>query len=347
MDQQLRIDFEGPFKERMTVFRLRLQAILPEIVSLSAARLENVRQCLLAYFAHAGADACRYSQASPDALHETAELSRSVFSRARQDATAAGMIRAERVRVKRGQKRPPDRVWIDHDRILELVNSSRHQVGSGGTSRDQVGSGGITIRKPQIPLSPNLSNPPSPAARQPSTATGVGGDYELIAGKLRKLGVGLAEQSAKQFLAAGGTLSEFMEIQEHFLQSQSPPPAAWGPGALWLKLSRWYPGCSLSEGWPPANAAHEQAKRDAAKQLDLDRYDAKQRQSAADRKRVAQERAATDLIKPIVDRMTPGERAEILDRRCPEWKSFRLHSGSNLFLPYFQQELKELQEANA
>ena len=131
----------------MTVLRLKLAAITVAASALSEARLENVRQCLLAVFAHTGADPQRYSQASPDDLHATAELSRSVFSRARGDATRLGLLRDERPRVRRGQKRPPNQLWINHDEVDRLVARSREApspeaIGgpSGGIRWDQVGS---------------------------------------------------------------------------------------------------------------------------------------------------------------------------------------------------------------
>lgn len=330
----------------MTVFRLRLQVILPKIVSLSSARLENVRQCLLAYFAHTGADACRYSQASPDALYGTAELSRSVFSRARQDALAAGLIRTERVRVKRGHKRPPDRVWIEHARIIDLAQASRDQVGSGGTSREQVGSGGITIRKPPNPQSPNLSIPPSSSALKDPPAAGVGGDFDFIAGELRKLGLGLAEETASQFLASGGTVEDFEAIADHFRSNQLPAPPAWSPGALRVKLVRWHPGSLPKENWPTPNRDHERAKQSEERQR-VDRRNAERRIESTSRKKLLEaERVVNERIEQVVKRMTQHERSEVLDRRCPGWKSFGLHSASNIFLSYFREEIESLQEAH-
>lgn len=348
--------------ERNNKFRGLLYGIKASHVGLSGARWGNVIECLISIHSNAGAYRDAVCEKFPADLVATSKLSRSVFFRARTDAVSAGLLHAERVRVPRGSKRRlPDRLSINHsalDRLAEQGRDTREQVGSSGTSRDQVGSGGITYRKPKELKNLKTKNPPPPSVtddgngdlRSQGDGSPRGGrDFELILKELCKLGVkslaevpwGKAEKAAREFVSAGGTIAEFEAIAEVYRNAEQPSPPAWGPGALPIRLGRWYQGCDPAAEWPPESEGHERAKSDLRKQEELRSDEKRLVLIRTEKKKRSAESTVRDQLAIRVAGLSEAERREILDQRFPEWRNLRIQSTNQMLLSYFTAEFAE------
>jgi hypothetical protein len=320
---QYRLDFDGPPRERKAVFLARLAAVDPASLGVGAAAWGNVVRLLESVYFFAGWDHERYAQPSPEALQENADLSRSVLSRARRLAVALGLLTAERPRCRRGETRSPDRLWLQHDTIGRLAAASRC---SGGISRDQVGSGGIRwdhIKESPFPPNHQTPNPPPTPRRTPEPpggapapgphdatepSRGEGGWGEVVL-ELERAGLGATSTAVEAARSAGATPADVRAILAAYEARRTPQPAAWGPGALLLRLKRYRPGQGPTEGFPPPNPEHERARlaaeqdarrrRDAARYADRRReHDARAAERAAERNRLAELEAAARALGP-------------------------------------------------
>lgn len=265
MSDQYRLDFEGPRRERQYVFRLKLGAIDPGVVGVSAAQWCNVARLLESLYYFAGADRDRYAQPSPEALRNNADLSAPVLSRAKTLAKKLGLLRSERPRLRRGQVRPPDQVWLQHDAIDALVDASR----SSGLRGIQVDSGGFRwthIKETTKPPNHLTTNPPPTPARSSGAAltgytTPAAVGWGEVLETLEAIGVAVGPRAVAAARSAGASPADVTDVIDAWQGHQRPAPPAWGPGALARRIERWRPGQAPHDGFPPVHPDHERAAR--------------------------------------------------------------------------------------
>jgi hypothetical protein len=304
MSDQIKLDFEGPRRERQSVFKAKLTGIDPGVVGVSAAQWGNVARLLESLFYFAGADRDRYAQPSPEALQKNADLSRSVLSRTRRLALGLGLLKAERPRCRRGEIRSPDQVWLLHDAIDRLVDASRS---ASGISWDQVGSGGIRWdhikESPFPPLPPNHLPPSTPARSSGAAPTGYDTPAAVGWGEvletLEAIGVAVGPRAVAAARSAGASPADVTAVVNVWQAAQQPSPPAWGPGALARRIENWQPGQAANKGFPPVHPDHERAVRSAEsetrrrREAELHRDQRREREAraaevAADRQRLVE-----------------------------------------------------------
>jgi hypothetical protein len=134
--EQLTLDFEGPFGERMGALRARLAAIDAEALGLTPNQWDRVATLLRAVFAFSRGEWEGYAQVAPERLQESAELSRRQVSEARVAAVRLGLLASERHYPRRGEHRLPDKLWVVRERLEELVADARRVSESGRVSED-------------------------------------------------------------------------------------------------------------------------------------------------------------------------------------------------------------------
>lgn len=163
--EQLALDFNGPFAERMNTFRGRLRAIdWKSEFGLNREPANKLREILQCMFANTGADpeaACTVSETEiADACEVNHQpLSRSDVRRYRRHAKTVGLLESEPRR--RPGKNLTDAWYIDHRLIMAAAERGRaHLRAPPRTSAH--------LRAPsRTPAHPHKGIPKTPRPRQP------------------------------------------------------------------------------------------------------------------------------------------------------------------------------------
>lgn len=167
---QLLLDYSGPLNERVSAFRARLWCVSAEqlgVEETTQAQWEQAVEVLVRLFANCGGYAeGSYQPATRDTWLDELKMTKSTYGRAVRLLKLAGLLETERCRTRRGETRKPDRMWIVHEEIDQLVSASRdlisvkrgkpHKQRSVGTTRDHAGPQGTNRDDIEESFSPSV-----------------------------------------------------------------------------------------------------------------------------------------------------------------------------------------------
>lgn len=321
---QYRLPFgaaEAAAANAKAVLQAKLDAVDPRVAGVSVAKWEGVARLLEAWHFYAGRDPERYAQPDREEFEANVDMSHPTISKHRSVARALGLIRTERPRVRRGEKRPSDKVWINHAALDRLVAQSRDARREQSVNQtDTREHRGTHIKETPLPPNHQSTCPPPPPGVTPAasrTSARLAGWGEVLE-MLEAEGVGLAQTVCDEARSAGCTAEEVAEVVKHYRAAKRPAPPAWGPGALALRVRRQRPGMAACENWPAPCETHQRAAADAAR---LERRGQEARRDAKRRReREAQAVAAADgrgrldAYRRRVAALDPEELAEVIER---------------------------------
>lgn len=260
---QLPLDFEGGFRERMACLRAQLAAIDPGSIGLTPGRWSAVREVVQALFAHAGASADAWCSAHEETLAAGCEVDHQPLTVAqwRRYRTLAATLGLAHKSPWRGRWR-----WrVDLGRIEELAADGRESAQTRRAGPVRNGAKRCEMvrnhKETPDPLTP-LPNPPLPLPNSAPARTApdhaCGGGWGVVVAELARLGLAVAGSAADAVRSAGGTPEDAHAILGHWrAHGGGRSGGAWGPGALVLRLRRWAPGQDPAAGWPPPDPAYE------------------------------------------------------------------------------------------
>ena len=212
------------------------------------------------------------------------------------------------------------RYKVDTTAVVLVVNFVKHQRPHPNEAASQLPacSGNVTSDSDKgVSLTPdaitNCAPSPflNPSSLNPSSSNG---DYPPLSRRevedaLHRRGVAAAGDACEEAIRNGVSPSEVAAI----IAVYDTSPGAWGPGALYKRVSIARPGDDPMQGWSPVSEEYAKRRREseaAAKRAEQDR----RRADDADRlERERQEREALERRHgPKLDAMSPAEREALL-----------------------------------
>lgn len=148
-----------------------------------------------------------------------------------------------------------------------------------------------------------------------NTSTSLGSDWEGEEEELSGLGVVAAGAAIAKAREHGCTADDVRRLLDQVRRK----PGAWGPGAIYDRISRARPGEDPAAGWP-AESADWQRRQQQARQA-ADREQAAQQAIAQRAERRARREAARQLeadFGPQLDALSPDEQLDFARENCPD-----------------------------
>lgn len=124
-DQQLPLDYEGAFGERMSGHRAKVSALDPERLGVQPNAWKRCVELINAIWSFSRGLPEGYCQVAPDRLRASAGMKSRALSNARCTLKRLGLIDNERHYPMVGEHRKPDKLWVVVERLDELAAEHR------------------------------------------------------------------------------------------------------------------------------------------------------------------------------------------------------------------------------